>query len=148
MFLIIYFNIELSKEKDLAIYEVANYLDLEIKKNGYDKNDLDIYVGYNDGGYLEYRGYLSYIDPRAEIFLKNNNKKEDIMLEYYNLQNGLIDYRDFLEKYKFDYLVLDVDDIMYVYLNELDNYEKIYETSFEDEKDNYVIYRKGENENN
>ena len=46
------------------------------KSSPLSKNDLKIYAGYNDGGYVEFRGYKSYLDPRAEVLLKNNNGKE------------------------------------------------------------------------
>ena len=49
-----------------------------------------LYTGYNDGDVAEFQGIPSYIDARAEVFLKSNNKKEDIMKEYIQMQAGSI----------------------------------------------------------
>ena len=86
------------------------------------------YVSFNDGGYLEFRGYRSYIDPRAEVFLKKNNHKKDIYKEYYEFETGQIDKDKFIKEYNFDFLFLKVGDRLY---NEesIDNYFVIYDTA-------------------
>ena len=86
-----------------------------------------VYVSFNDGGYLEFRGYKSYIDPRAEVFLKKNNHKADIYKEYYEFETGKIDEKEFLEKYNFDFIFLKAGDRLYN--NEtIDNYFIIYDS--------------------
>ena len=108
-------------------YDIANYLD--------SNNDIEypkLYTSFYDGSYLEYRGYNCYIDPRAEVFLKVNNKKEDIIVEYFDLQKGKIAYTEFLNKYNFDYLIIEKEhDILYFnFINyDVNNYEKIYENN-------------------
>ena len=48
-----------------------------------------------------------YIDPRAEIYLKANNQKEDIFLEYYQLmKNPAKNYKKVMNKYKFTHIFL------------------------------------------
>ena len=96
-----------------------------------------IYTAFNDGGYAEYRGYKPYIDPRAEVFLKINNHKEDIFLENYQLNHGVVDYKEFIDKYNFDYMLVSYDDKMGGYLsNENDNYIMI----IDDLASRYSIY--------
>ena len=58
-----------------------------------DKEDVVLYTGYNDGNLAEFKGVPSFIDARAEVFVKKNNKKEDVMLEYYKLQKGKLYYK-------------------------------------------------------
>lgn len=65
-----------------------------------------VYVGYDHGGYVEFRGYKSYLDPRAEVFLEKNNGKENILVEWENMVNREMPLDEFLEKYNFDYLVV------------------------------------------
>ena len=77
------------------------------------KQPATVYVSFNDGGYLEYRGYKSYIDPRAEVFLKRNNHKEDIYKEYYEFETGLISIEDFIKKYNFDFIFTKLGDRLY-----------------------------------
>lgn len=113
-------NTSFKYEKDMSLSNIANYLDNNTNKN------IKIYTSYASGGYLEYRGYKCYIDPRAEVFIKKINKKEDIFEEYYNLQHGTLNIKDFLNKYNFDYLLLE-EDLIEVYIYELPNYQKVYE---------------------
>ena len=60
------------------ISNIVDYLD----KNETNK-DVKIYTSYEDGGYLEWRGYKPYIDARGDVFIKGNNKKFELMDEYY-----------------------------------------------------------------
>ena len=115
----------------LIIKEFADYLDLNASK------DITLYTDYNTGGYMEWRGYKCYIDPRAEVFLKSNNKKEDIFFEYYDLENGEIEVNDFIEKYKFDYLLVDGYDKMF--MNGF-KYNKKYELVLSKEKKYIKMY--------
>ena len=94
--------------KTLKVKKATDY----ILKN-YDKNKIKVYADYNDGGFVEFNGIKSYIDPRAEVFLKKNNKKEDIFIEYYNVSNYKLDCLTFLEKYKFDLLLLENNSVLH-----------------------------------
>lgn len=100
------------------------------------KKGEHIFTGFDEGGYLNFRGYKSYIDSRAEVYLKKNNGKEDILKEYYMLTHDLLDYEKFLNKYHFKYLVVDKNDKL---KNYLDNYDIIYK----DKK--YTLYKEKEN---
>ena len=98
-----------------------------------------VYTSFENGSYLEYMGFNCYIDPRAEVFIKANNKKEDILDEYFNLQKGKLSYQEFLKKYDFDYLFIEKEnDILYYDLRifPIDNYELIKEDK------NYEIWQK------
>ena len=89
-------------------------------------NNIKVYASFNNGGYVEFRGYQSYIDPRAEVFLKKNNGKEDIHNEYYDFEFGKIDRDEFLQKYNFDFLLVDMSDRLYNDMD-MDNYFVIYD---------------------
>ena len=78
-----------------------------------------------DGGYGMFLGVKSYLDCRAEYFIKYNNKKYDILKEYSLLQSGKIDINEFLNKYKFTHLLLNGGDIMFK-LSEIEGYKLIY----------------------
>ena len=122
---------------DKASFEGLNAIDESVEKSNLSKNDLKIYAGYNDGGYVEFRGYKSYLDPRAEVFLKNNNGKEDILQEYVDYITRTITTDEMLAKYDFDYLfVRSKDDPAY----QLD--DKKYEILYSDENSETIIYKK------
>jgi amino acid transporter len=99
-----------------------------------EKGNLILYSGFNEGGYIEFRGFKTYIDPRAEVFLKSNNKKEDIMNEYIQMLNGEVYYKNVLNKYNFTHLIVSDSDILYKYLDYDNEYQLIYSTS------HYKIY--------
>ena len=101
---------------DVDIIEFADYLDNNATK------DIKLFTDYNNGGYMEYRGYKCYIDPRAEVFLKSNNHKEDIFNEFFDLESCNLDIKTFLDKYNFDYLL--VDDNLKCLLKELQDNKK------------------------
>lgn len=143
--LIYLYSLDFETENKMFHSNIANYLDENTTK------DITLYTGYGEGSYYEYRGYKCYLDPRAEVFLKSNNKKEDILFEYYLLQNGIISYQDFIDKYNFDYILVSDKDVIYYQIIKDNTYEKVYEgTSIEDDnllkkyKLNYRLYKKKE----
>jgi len=108
-----------------------------------------LYTGYDEGGYLEFKGFSCYIDPRAEVFVPKVNHKKNIFSEYYTLQAGKIDYRDFLSRYDFNYLLVDENDILYYNLANDEHYECIWDASEDPSisahdiaEKNYRIFRK------
>lgn len=120
---------------------IINYLD----ENNVSK-DSKVYINYDFGGYLEYKGYKAYMDPRAEIFLKTINKKEDIFDEYINLTKtkNPKEYDNFINKYNFDYLILFDSETLYYYLENNKDYKIVLEDTSESEfkeKFNYRLYK-------
>jgi len=104
------------KSRDAVSYLVKNE---EIEK-------VNLYTDYFNGGYAEFMGIKTYIDARAEVFLKDNNGKADIFEEYIKLQSGKIHYKDFLNKYKFTHILVSTDDILSIYLEKDSEYKIIY----------------------
>lgn len=132
--IISFVNKEYKKEEDDPLYLITNYL----KENS--NNNAKIYTNYNTGGYIEYQGFKCYLDPRAEVFLKSNNKKEDILLEYTNLQNGKLNYKEFLNKYNFDYLIINTYDILATYIEDENNYTLV--KTVEDNLNTVKLYKR------
>lgn len=99
------------------------------------KNAVRLWCSYNTGGHAEFFGVKPYIDPRAEIYLKANNQKEDIFLEYYQLmENPAKNYKKVMNKYKFTHIFLKDEGKFYKYVKRDKNYKKIME------EDGYVLY--------
>ena len=91
------------------------------------KSEITVWTGYAPGDYAEFRGLRPYIDPRAEVYLKANNHKKDILQEYRDLEAAAISYQEFLSRYNFDYLLTEKGSLLYTYLNEDPNYELVLE---------------------
>jgi len=137
---------------DYIIIDLSNNDGIDYLVENENVKDMKLYCSYAECTYAEYVGIKPYMDSRAEIFLKVNNKKSDIFDEYYYLQKGLIYYRDFLDKYNFTHLLVKETDILYQNLIHDDNYEIIYtatekstsyKLSFAERKmENYIIFKK------
>ena len=100
-----------------------------------ENKEVILYTGYNDGGLAEFHRIPTYMDPRAEVFLKKNNLQDDVFAEYYQLQNGQIFYKTVLDKYGFTHLLVGKGDILYEYLLHDDEYQ------LGDENDQYRLFR-------
>ena len=115
-----------SIQKNESMSEREYFLSaLEMVLNDKNLENPIIYTGYNDGGLAEFHFVTTYIDPRAEVFLKKNNLVSEIFLEYYNLQKGLLFYKSFLNKYNFPYLIVGKNDILYTYLENDTDYSLV-----------------------
>lgn len=121
-----------SKEKQLP--EVADAVDYLVEQEP--RENMRLYVGYNDGGYAEFMGLKPYIDPRAEVFVKANNNTYDVMKEYYQMLNGQTYYKTLLDKYQFTHILVCKEEILYVYLPHDPDYERVYLDK------EYAVYRR------
>lgn len=111
------------KRNEVQEYTAGNSYSFLLKY--YDKDDIILYSIMEDGGYGMFLGVKSYLDCRAEYFIKYNNKKYDILKEYFLLQHSKININEFLDKYKFTHLLLNGGDIMFK-LSEIKGYKLIY----------------------
>ena len=88
-----------------------NRLESGVKKGGdflsknYSK-DIVVYTNFDYGSYIEYLGFHSYFDTRAEVFTKKANKKKEIFREAMSIEYFCTDYKDFIERYKFTHLIV------------------------------------------
>ena len=78
------------------------------------------------------------MDTRAEIFLKANNHKADIMKEYFLVQKKEISCQEFLDKYHFTHLIINQNDSLYDELLKNSNYKVIYKGKYR--KEYYKIF--------
>ena len=99
-------------------------------------DDMVLYTGYNDGGYAEFMGFHPYLDPRAEVFVEQNNQQSDIMSEYFQLQSGKLFYKEVLNRYGFTYLLVPESDILHTYLP----YDTDYIRTYDDGE--YAVYQR------
>jgi hypothetical protein len=121
-------------DKDSEI--VADFL-----VENYDETKIRLYINYDNGGYYQYRGIKTYIDPRAELFYKSNNGKADIFEEAVSLFYDVnFDYDKFVKKYKFTHLVVEASSLFNEYLEDNANYELVY-SSYYNEGGKRLLYQ-------
>lgn len=101
---------------------------------------MKLYINFNDGSYAVYKEIKVNIDPRAEVYLKKNNHKSDIYKEYRDLKSNNINYKEYLDKYKFTHLLVKKNDPLYEKLKK-DSYNYILIKRFK----NYDIYINSDN---
>lgn len=106
--------------------EAVDYLAKETNR----QDDIRLFTTFNDGAYAEFKGFKCYIDPRAEVFIKDVNKKADIMDEYAELNANKITYQEIQDKYDFDYWLADKGDGYALYMQYDSAYENIYEDDY------------------
>ena len=115
--------------------EFIDFLDTVVE----DKEKIKLFTGYEDGSYAEYRGYYCYLDPRGEIFLKSNNHTEDIYEEFEDVTHLKINYKEFIDKYKFDYMLVENESSLGYLMK--DNSHKYINVK---ENEMYILYKRGE----
>ena len=88
-----------------------------------------LYANFNDGQYLEYKGFHPYIDGRAELYLLWNNEDYEYYGEYIDVCSARMYYRDFTDRYQFNYLILNdnLDSYLLESLRHDDDFELVYE---------------------
>ena len=104
-----------SKSSEEASMKHYQNLDEAIRILKESKEPISLYANFNDGQYLEFKGFHPYIDGRAELFLENNNNDFDYYGEYCDITSAEMYYRDFVDKYSFNYLILDKISDSYLY---------------------------------
>ena len=65
-----------------------------------------MYTDFDDGSYAGWKGYKVYIDPRAEVYIKNVNHTDDVYSEYNNFCDGKISFEELQAKYHFEYALI------------------------------------------
>ena len=94
-----------------------------------------VYADYQTGTYAEFRGFRPYIDARAEVFTKRLDHEKDYLHEYRQMFVGLLEYREFLARYDFPYLIVEESEPLYHHLP----YEKDYELLYDSKRDSHRV---------
>jgi hypothetical protein len=93
------------------------------------ENPKRLFNMYDYGGELVYNNIPVFIDGRADLYSKYNYK------DYLNISNCSSDCNELIDKYDFDYLLIDKNYPIYNCLD-TDIYKSIYEN------DNLILYKK------
>lgn len=120
----------------LQLDKAIDKMQEDIDKNNVE--DLRLYNGFNTGGYLEFKGYTTYIDARADSFVKEANHEFDYLTEYLKMADGLKYYKTVFNKYDFNYALVDNKSERPIYINLKydDDYQLIYKNK------NYSVFKK------
>lgn len=84
--------------------DALDAIEKDSEKHG---TEIVLYNGFNSGAYLEFKGYKTYIDPRADSFVVEANNDFDYLTEYFKLKDGDVYYKEVLDKYDFTYLIVE-----------------------------------------
>lgn len=114
----------------IALDKTIDKMQEDIDKNNV--KDLRLYNGFNTGGYLEFKGYTTYIDARADSFVKEANHEYDYLTEYMKMSNGKKNYKKVFNKYGFNYAIIDKSSEKPIYINLIndDDYQLIYKNKY------------------
>jgi len=91
---------------------------------------ITLFTDFDDSQYFEFHNYPAFVDGRVELFLEKNNGECDYFEEYYDFVKGKTYYKEFIDKYHFNYLVFNKEKSRNVYLPLMhdDDFEIIYES--------------------
>ena len=122
--------IDNNRKPSISVF--MDYLDTVVVN----KKEMKLFTDYEDGSYAEYRGYYCHLDPRGEVFLKSNNKKEDYFEEFSEVSYFKINYKDFISKYEFDYMLVNKETPLgYLMKNDSYNYVNV------KENETHILYK-------
>ncbi len=112
---------------------------IEYVADNYDIRNVKLYVEFNDGAYAEWLGLKSYIDGRAELFIKEFNGKKDIfeesiLIEKYDDEN----YEAFINNYKFSHIIIYSNSNFSKYLEKNDKYKVVFSDYVIGDKNNGI----------
>ena len=102
----------------------------------YREEQISLFTDYNWGGYAEFRGLKPFIDARAEVFIKKNNHKADILDDLIAVRTGRLHYETFIARYKINVLLVENNELLDVYLSKDDDYLLVYQDQ------DYAVYQK------
>lgn len=92
---------------DAETVEIDAAMEIAEKDAAQNNTEIVLFNGFNSGGYLEFKGYKTYIDARADSFVVEANNDYDYLTEYESFVNGRIYYKTVIDKYGFTYLLVD-----------------------------------------
>ena len=116
-----------------VIAEIAPYKDVKdyCIENNIDCDDKTFYAtNIIEGQYMyHFLNMRPYIDGRLETFIDSLNHQYDYSTEYINVKNGLSDMEEFINKYNFDFLLIEKDTLSNTLINKYgdEKYNMIYE---------------------
>lgn len=114
--------------KDETITDIDNAvaaMERDAENNG---KELTFFNSFNSGGYLEFLGYKTYIDPRADSFVKEANHDFDYLTEYRNVSTCKVYHQKVFDKYGFNYAIYEyeVSPALYTAMTNDSNCKEIY----------------------
>lgn len=107
------------------------------------RNDIDVspqevrlYADFTEGAPAEFFGFKPYMDTRPEIFAIYGH--DGRWNEFYQLLAGRLYYQDFLDVYRFDYLIMRGDTALAEDMKHATGYTRFFEDK------TYVVYKRHE----
>lgn len=98
----------------------ANYLD-----QFNNKEDVVLYTGFNNGAYMEFRGYKVYMDARPELYSEKINGKYNVLGEYTKFESDVNYAETVLEKYQFTHMIVENGSVLSGYMYHHPDYEQV-----------------------
>lgn len=105
-------------------------------KNNIDIENMTIYNQFNYGSYLELNGIKVFMDSRSGIYCEEFTNGSTIMIDYINIEDGVVNYKEVFENYGITHVMLTNDSLINQYIYYDSDYECIYQD------DNFVLYEK------
>ena len=109
---------------------------VEWMKKNVDIENMTIYNSFDYGSYLELHGIKVFVDSRSGIYCEEFSDGTTIMLDYLNVEDGVINYKNVFEQYGITHVLILNDSLINQYIC----YDTEYECIYQD--DIFVLYEK------
>lgn len=122
--LVEYINLSKTDSMDLP-QKAADWMETYAAENHLQKNEINVFNSFNNGGLLEFRGFKVTMDPRPELWEPSiTDQPEHYYQEFVDFSAGDMDIAEMMDKYTYDFYIVRKDSELEKYMNEhLDKYE-------------------------
>lgn len=103
-----------------------DYLNTYTEENGVEKGSLRIYNSFNSGGYIEWRGYKVFMDPRPELWEPGiTGVDTHYYQEFVDFAQGNSTASSLVSEYNFDFIITSTSSDLASYLKKGNTYESV-----------------------
>ena len=112
-----------NKTKNFDKYGYNSYPSgiVEYLKKNTDYKNIKLFTQYNTGSFYLFNDLKTFVDSRAEVFMKEYNGGKDILMDYIKIKYP--EYTaEIINKYNFDYYAVEYGDEIFKYLNKTEGF--------------------------
>lgn len=134
MFSIILLSFSIERFTVQANSDYVNSREYPVEASNWILDNLDItnmrlYNHFNFGSYLEFRGIKVFIDSRSGLYTPEFNKGCMVLVDYINMKEGNVSYKEIFEKYNITHAILYNEEFLNQYIVYDNEWELLYKDS-------------------
>jgi len=113
------------KTNEYVVEELAPKKAIQVVKDNMTEDTI-LFNVYEWGGYLMLNDITVYIDSRCDLYTQEYNEHTSVAKDYETLIYGKKNYKEVLDKYDFNMLLVETDSVLATLLSTTESYKEIY----------------------